>query len=119
MSLYKAYYVIAGYDLTAYITDKYSDWKWTDEGERYLCTQRNGNIQLFDDPCNGDHTYLGYILACGDQYEFNTTVININEFSRQMPYVLNKLKYLVDIGIVDKNIFMDIRYNMIAFEETR
>lgn len=119
MSLYKAYYIIAGYDLTAYITDKYSDWKWTDEGERYLCNQRNGNIQLFDDPCNGDHTYLGYILACGDQYEFKTQRISIHEINYEHPYVRTVLFNLVDIGIISKDAIKDCGYQVFVFEEVR
>lgn len=37
MSMNKHYYVIAGYDLTGWETDKYEDWKWSDDGEKYIC----------------------------------------------------------------------------------
>ena len=33
MSVESKYYAIVGYDLTGYETDKFKDWKWTDEGE--------------------------------------------------------------------------------------
>lgn len=117
MSLYKNYYIIAGYDLTAYKTDKYDDWKWTDEGEQFTCHQSNGNIQLFDDPMDGFHLYLGFVFMSADEYEFRTTVININEFLRQHPYVLSKLRYLVDIDVVDKGALDNLDYEMFAFEE--
>lgn len=119
MSLYKNYYIIAGYDLTPYKTDKYEDWKWTDEGEQYICRQSKGNIQLFDDPMDGNHLYLGFVFMSADEYEFRTTVINIDEFLRQQPYVFNKLRYLVDIEVINKRALsnMNLRYEMIAFEE--
>lgn len=117
MSLFKNYYIIAGYDLSAYKTDKYEDWKWTDEGEQYICRQSKGHIQLFDDPCNGEHFYFGYVFMAGDQYEFNTTKINVNEFLRQHPYVLSKLRYLVDIDVIDKGALDNLDYEMFAFEE--
>ncbi len=116
MSLYKNYYIIAGYDLTGHTTEKYEDWKWTDEGESYLCYQRKGNIQLFDDPCNGDHLYLGYILAHGDQYEFETTTIETNQIEYQSTFVRDELQKLIDIGIVD-DCFKDIGYQVLVFEE--
>ena len=87
MSVVSNYYVIAGYDLTGMETDKFDDWKWTDEGEKMICYQKKGYIQLFDDPMNGSHLYLGYILASGDEYGFKTAKINLNEVSRQEPYL--------------------------------
>lgn len=115
----KNYYVIAGYDLTKYKTDKYEDWRWTDEGEEFLCYQRKGYIQLFDDPMSGEHLYLGYILASGDQYEFATTKLNTWDFTEQEPGVLYRLKKLVDVGVIDKSIFIskDFKYEIIVFEE--
>ena len=118
MSINRNYYVIAGYDLTRFVTSKYDDWKWTEEGEMFTCNQSKGYIQLFDDPMDSSHLYLGYILGNGDEYEFDTTKINLNEVSRQEEYVLNKLRQLIDIGIV-KNVFesQDLKYEIIVFEE--
>lgn len=39
MSMESHYYVIAGYDLTDCETDKFKDWKWTEEGEDYINNQ--------------------------------------------------------------------------------
>lgn len=120
MSMVKEYYVIAGYDLTDWKTDKYDDWKWTDEGEEYTCNQIKGHIQLFDDPMSSSHLYLGYVLADGDEYDFKTTKINLNEVSRQEPYVCHKLKQLSDTGIIgDAFKSIDLKYEIIAFEECR
>lgn len=55
MSVERNYYVIGGYDLTGFKTEKYDDWRWTEQGEEYTCSQINGEIQLFDDPMNGSH----------------------------------------------------------------
>ena len=117
MSLYKNYYVIAGYDLTGYATEKYEDWKWTNEGEQYICRQSKGNIQLFDDPCNGEHFYLGYILAHGDQYEFGKTNINIKSIEYQCSFVNHKLLELIDIGVINKSCLQTVGYQVFVFEE--
>ena len=114
MSIYKNYYIIAGYDLTGHATEKYEDWKWTDEGEKYICFQRPGKIQLFDDPMNGDHLYLGYILAHGDQYEFKTTAIATNQIEYQRRFVDSELFKLINIGVIEE---CDIDYQVFAFEE--
>lgn len=118
MSVNKDYYVIAGYDLTGCNTEKYDDWKWTEEGERYTCNQRKGEIQFFDDPMSGDYLYFGYVLANGDEYEFDTTKINLGEIERQKSYVYYKLNQLVDKGIIDKAYLSNFpKYEVIAFIE--
>ena len=119
MSIDKNYYVIAGYDLTGYKTDKYDDLKWTDEGEKYLCYQSINHIQLFDDPMSDKHFYLGYIFAKGDEYDFETTKVNILDLKDKEQDVVYELKQLRDIGIVDENIFEseNLKYEMIVFEE--
>lgn len=119
MSMNANYYVIVGYDLTNWKTDKYKDWRWTDEGEEFTCYQSKGHIQLFDDPMSGNHLYLGYVLANGDEYEFKTSKINTWELTEVEPEVLYSLKHLIDIGIINKNIFIskDFKYEIIVFEE--
>ena len=112
MSLFKNYYVIAGYDLTGHATEKYESWKWSADGEKYLCYQSKGNIQLFDDPCNGSHFYLGYILAHGDQYDFPATEIEFDALTEEAVSI--KLKELCDLGIIDSH---GGRFKIIAFEE--
>jgi hypothetical protein len=117
MSICKNYYVISGYDLTGYETDKFDDWKWTNDGEKYHCYQSKGNIQLFYDPMCGDHLYFGYILAAGDQYCFETTKFSTKEIERQMYYVSIKLHELVNLGVISEDVWENIRYDIIAFEE--
>ena len=117
MSLYKNYYIIAGYDLTGYSTEKYEDWKWTDEGEQYICRQSKGNIQIFDDPCNGEHFYFGYVLAHGDQYEFKTEKIDINLITYEWNFVRDELFKLIDLGVINKEVVEKRGYQVFAFEE--
>lgn len=117
MSLYKNYYIIAGYDLTGYATDKYEDWKWTDEGEQYMCRQIKGNIQLFDDPCNGEHLYFGYVLAHGDQYDFQTCKFCASKVDALQHYVMNGLFELIKLGVIDEECKSLEQYKVIAFEE--
>ena len=120
MSLYKNYYIIAGYDLSAYKTEKYEDWKWTDEGEQYICRQSKGNIQIFDDQCNGEHFFLGKVLFHGDQYEFNTEVIDLFDCTPgliQTGKIMDELKKLYDIGVISEYDKIKSQFNVFVFEE--
>lgn len=119
MSINKSYYVIAGYDLTDYKTDKYESWKWTDEGEQFLCYQSNGRIQLFDDHMSNGHLYLGYILAAGDEYFFETTKFDMENASVVQPSVMSDLTRLVDTGVISLDAKFKLKYQIIVFEECR
>lgn len=117
MSVNKSYYVIAGYDLTGWETDKYEDWKWTDEGEAYLCNQRKGKIQLFDDPMSNSHLYLGAILVAGDEYEFRTTKFDMEDAYNAQPDVMSDLVKLIDFGVISRDPKFKPKFQIIAFEE--
>lgn len=118
MSINANYYVIAGFDLTNYKTDKYEDWRWTDEGEQYTCYQRKGHIQLFDDPMMSKHLYFGYVLGAGDEFEFKTVKFDIVEIEGLMLNVLEKLRYLKDVGVIDEELDeYGLTYEVIVFEE--
>lgn len=117
MSICRNYYVIAGYDITGFETDKYDDWQWTDEGEEYHCNHTKGEIQLFNDPMCGDYLYFGYILAAGDQYDFKTTKFTTKDVELKMLEVTLKLYKLVELGVISKEIYDNIEYQIIAFEE--
>lgn len=117
MSVNKNYYVIAGYDLTGWDTDKFKDWEWTEEGEKYIYNHIKGEMQLFNDPMCGEHLYFGYILASGDEYEFETTAFNIKDIERQIPYIKNKLWQLQEIGVISKDPHFKPEMKIIAFEE--
>lgn len=117
MSMNKHYYVIAGYDLTSAETEKYRDWKWTDEGEQFLCHQSKGHIQLFDDPEGDRHLYLGFILAAGDEYYFETTTFNPWHITDLKRDVDEKANTLIKYGVVDEGKSKYIKFQLIAFEE--
>lgn len=117
MSMERNYYVIAGYDLTAYETEKFDDWKWTDEGEKYFLNQTKDNIQLFDDPMSGNYLYLGYILANGDEYDFETTKLDTEAVNNVKESVKNELYKLIELGVIDEE-FKSEEYNIIIFEES-
>lgn len=121
MSVIQSCYVIVGVDLTGFQTDKYNEWKWTNEGENFTCYQSKGKIQLFDDPMNGEFLYLGYIFTAGDQYEFETVKINLEEIEKQRPYVMEKLKQLINMGVISENIYKSnsTKYELIVFNEYR
>lgn len=118
MSIKKTTYVIAGYDLTNYVNDKYKDWRWTDEGESYTCNKIKGNIQLFDDPMNGDSLYLGYIFTKNDEYcDFYTEMIDPEKISKVMSDVVYKLLDLESKGIISKCPKLQLDYKIIIFDE--
>ena len=117
MSMNKKYYVIAGYDLTGYGTDKYNDWKWTEEGEKYTCNQIKGEIQLFDDPMDGAHLYLGYVLASGDKYDFATTSFELSDIENYSRNVNSELVKLCESGIISKDPHFHPKFKIIVFEE--
>ena len=119
MSMESNYYVIAGYDLTDYETDKYNDWKWTEEGEKYTCNQIKGEIQLFDDPMDGSHLYLGYVLASGDQYDFATTSFEFSDIEKCSGKVKAELAKLQDMGVITKDPHFKPMFKIIVFEECR
>ncbi len=116
MSVDQNYCVIVGFDLTKYKTDKYNDWRWTDDGEEFTCYQSKGHIQLFDDPMSGRYLYFGYIIAKGDQYEFDTVKFNPIEIDKLYLDIRQKLKHLIDVGVVNLDTYR-IDYELIIFEE--
>lgn len=119
MSMESNYYVIAGYDLTGYSTNKYEEWKWTEEGEKYTCNQFNGEIQLFDDPMSDSHLYLGFILASGDEYRFKTTSFEISAIEKFFGKVKSELIKLREIGVISKDPHLKPEFKIIVFEKCR
>lgn len=117
MSINRNYYVIAGYDVTTAVTDKYKDWQWTDDGEKYFCNQSNGRIQFFNDPMSGSYLYFGYIIASGDEYEFETTVFNPWKITNLKTVVDLEFDKLVEYGVMDEDKAKYIPFRLIAFEE--
>jgi SAM-dependent methyltransferase len=119
MSVDRNYYVIAGYDLTKYMTDDAREWIYeTDEGENLRCYHRPGNIQLFDDLDRNRYLYVGYILAGGDEYDFPTTKFDIVQVEQQMVNVDRVVDRLQEVGVIDCDVHTGgLTYEMIAFEE--
>lgn len=119
MSVNKNYYIIAGYDLTGLDTGKFDEWKWTEEGEKYTCNQVREEIQLFYDPMNGSHLYLGYVLACRDEYEFKTVKFDTLDITYWSKYVAETLRELQAIGVISEDYEHKDKpkYQVIVFEE--
>lgn len=116
MSMTKNYYVIEGYDLTEYKTDKYYDWEDTDEAEDYVCNKVVDEIQFFDDPMSGSFLCFGYILAAGDDYYFDTVEFDISDLGKHFKDVSSEIKKFQEIGIIEKDI--NIKPKIIVFEES-
>ncbi|WP_270246323.1 hypothetical protein [Coprococcus sp. AM11-30B] len=116
MSSVQSYYVIAGMDLSAFKTDKYKGWQWSEAWENYTCNQSREKIQLFDDPT---YLYIGYILAAGDEYGFNTTMIKPEEVEEHQQQVIEEIKRLVKIGVISEKVLDSIDYGLIVFADYR
>lgn len=119
MSMESNYYVIAGYDLTGNKTEKFKDWKWSDEGEDYINNQCKGEIQFFDDPMSGSYLYFGYVLANGDEYSFNTEMFNVSDIEQYSAKVKSELVKLQEMGIITKDPHFKPVLKVIVFEECR
>lgn len=117
MSIECNYYSIIGYDLIGCETDKFKNWKWTDEGEKYFCNQVKDEIQFFDDPMSECHLYFGYILACGDQYGVETVKRDINDVMNKLGLVTDAFVKLKELGVIQKD--TDRKCQFIMFEECR
>lgn len=118
MSVDKNYYVIGGYDLTNYITDKYEDWQWTDEGEKYLCGLKDETVHLINDPMSDEFLYLGHVFAKGDEYYFKTTKLSVGELFCKNTFmqVYKKLEQLIEAGVIDEKAKSE-DYGVIIFEQ--
>lgn len=119
MSMESNYYVIAGYDLTGYKTDKFDKWRWTEEGEEYLYNQRKGEIQFFNDPMSGSYLYFGYILADGNEYGFDTGMFEVSDIEKCSGKVKSELVKLQEMGIITKDPHFKPVSKVIVFEECR
>lgn len=119
MSMESHYYVIAGYDLTGCGTDKFKNWKWTDEGEDYFCSQCKGEIQFFDDPMCGSFLYFGYVLTSGDEYSFDTEMFEVSDIEKCFGKVKSELVKLQKMGVITKEPNFNPVFKVIVFEECR
>ena len=117
MSIETQYYTIIGYDLTNYKTEKYQDWRFSAEGSKFTNYHNQGFIQFFDDPMNEEYLYFGYILGCGDQYDFKTQKVDPMEVYLRRAEIDVLLSYFQSIGIINFNQYLKLPCQIIIFEE--
>lgn len=118
MGVKATHYTIIGYDLTPFMTDKFNNWKWTEEGENYLNCQLKGHIQFFDAPTSGNYLYFGYILSENSEYGDEKSSYLIEEIQRQIPTVQTRLKECIKNGIVSGDAEQE-KIRFISFVEWR
>lgn len=111
MGMEATHYTIIGYDLTAYKTDKFDNWKWTEDGEKFCNYQLKGNFQFFDDPTSGNYLYFGFILSENNEYGDEKSAYFIEDIHQRIPDVESKLKELIETGILSD----DAHYEKIQF----
>lgn len=117
MSVNRNYYAIAGYDLTRWVTEKYEEWQWSEEGEEYTCCHTANRIQIFDDPMGGYHFYLGFVLGGGDEYDFETIKFDMEVINQVHGSVESELDKLIDLGVIRVDAKLHTKYQVIVFEE--
>jgi len=119
MSVEKRYYVIGGYDLTRYRTDKYGDWMLSGEYDSFINNRFKNEIQIFDDPMDAMYLYFGKILHAADEYEFNPFMMEFSDIWLDQDNVRSKLIELINIGVVKENARSELLcpYKIIVFEE--
>ena len=117
MSVDSRHYLIYGYNLTGMDTDKFEDWKWSDEGEEYTSDQIPGKVQIFYDPMSGCHLYLGHIFASVCAFEGDSVKINDDDIATAKATVPGHLRYLQEIGVITKDPHFNPKLEMILFEE--
>lgn len=120
MSIDRNYYVIAGYDLTGMETDKFDDWKWSTEGEDYVCYQSKGKIQFFYDQMSEEHLYFGYILAECSMYENDYVFkLNMSDITNISSIIHEEVKKefvnVQEMGVIKKDFIPE--YQIISFVE--
>lgn len=115
MSMEKTTYVILGYDLANHKTEKYDDWRWSEEWEEYTCSQINGEVQLFDD--DNDKLFLGYVLAMSEEYEHIDPIqYSIHNFNKIEGRVIEKISRLQEIGVIEDTGKFNLEYKLIIFD---
>ena len=117
MSMEANYYTIAGYDLTPFRDEIYTE-EWAENEEnidRWENRQRKGEIQLFSDPCSGNHLYFGYILSTNNEFdEFEPMRIPMELLLKKKPFI-NYDMHKTGLKIPE----IEMKYSVISFCEYR
>ena len=91
MSMQPSYYTIIGYDLSSYYDELYTEDFANNEEEKWTCNQLKGNIQLFTDPCSGEHLYFGRVIGDGDYYDYKSSVFDLSKLQNEESIIKNTL----------------------------
>lgn len=93
MSVNKNTYIVYGYDLSnRYGEIMTEELRWSQQYEEMTCNQRDGEIQLFDDPMYGEHLYVGFIVGeMGDNNGDDCIKIDADNTSAMKDAVDNQL----------------------------
>jgi len=120
MSVSVGFYTIAGYDLTNYKKDEYENFVYSKRYDELTDFQTKGNIQLFTDPMDGDHLFLGYVLSAiedDEMYGENITSIDVDEVMNKAEEVDKVLNELIEFGMINDN--CHAAFKILSFTECR
>lgn len=120
MSVSKETFLIVGCDIKDRLTDKFEDWYWSEEGEKWHCFATEGNLQIIDDGMCGEYIYLGYIIASiEDDYSSFYKEIDSRHLSDYALEVMHGLQELIDFGVLNREECEDIGIKTILFKHYR
>lgn len=104
MSVDAEAYLIVGLNVKPYLTEKFEDWKWTDDGEKFTDYCNEDNVQFIIDGMCGNYTYFGYIIGkIEEMYGNYSKEIDCN-YALIPEKVNDNLIYLVHQGILKEEV---------------
>lgn len=97
-------FLILGCDVDNYITEKYEEWRWSEEGERYTEYQAEEEMQFIEDGMCGMYNYFGYIISNIEDFYGKCTKELSNDVFNKRDDIIAELKKLVDIGVLKEDV---------------
>lgn len=122
MSMEYSYYVIIGYDITQMIieTEALSEWAFED-GSKYFDYGFVNNVQIFNDPAENEHVYLGKIIWCAEEFNYQGNEIRDFDSNLMDKHDCEKINEIFEAlrvnGFVDIEARLDDKPKLICFVE--
>ena len=111
MSMTFETYVIYGWDITDWVDqEKFEDWKWEDENEKYFNSQCQGHVQLWDGGAYSDRIYLGYCIWSAEENNYSGATTWELEAGDREVYDKNGVEFLNLFGHMYRDEILDRKF---------
>lgn len=104
MSVYSQIFLIIGCDVKDFVTEKYKEWRDSEEGERYTEYQTEEEMQFIEDGMCGMYNYFGYIISNIEDFYGECTKELSNDVFNKRDDIIAELRKLVDIGVLKEDV---------------